>query len=591
MRRPAVLILLLALAPLGLLSAPPVAGQAGAGFRNPGEPVQVYFNLILRPALEAKPPGDDAFSSFYVSGLSDRTRAQLGEDQFTRYWRQMAEALARTGFIVSVSAAFGAPLESDGGEQALIHVTGSAHSLPIGDLAFLTVPINTILGCVPGLDANRVSSSACPPDAWPRPRAVGGRFDAVYRVVREGDGWKLILPEALVEQMRRLTPQVRVRRYGPNASVTQGGVTVRITEVVLRDEAAVLSLVIENTNDVAAEVLNALSLASLAGEDGSPSRTRLLRSRIPERVAAHSAAPATLVFDPLPIETRRLVLLLPDLGVGDRVFPLVIEMTVLPLPHAASGDAAVPAEPVLLYLLTASRSDFRSVPAQAAFYHRYLSEAIRRRVSERDFLDYYRSEGIDAWWCRLGLPDAFSLGRPAYDSGKTGAAIEMSVAGRPRSASPGGRESMVTFRVVKEGPAWKLTFPEDVVAVMQARPQERSYQVAASDSADGLELFITHIVIDQTSTTLLLEASNRSDVEIPLDLRATTRLHNQWDVVAAFHRGTLPARLGARSRVSGSLIFGPLPVESRELWLTVGRFLVRGSAVSLHLHIELKRCP
>lgn len=350
------LVLAAVLTLLGRAPASPTTGQAPLrpAFATPGEAVAAYFTQIVRPALERKAPGEDTLTAFYL-GLADRTRAELSEDQFTAFWKDVAARLARSGFTVSVSPSIGEPFESDTGGQALVHVTGTVHSLPIMGLAFLVVPVTAVLGCVPGLDPRRSPSSECLPDSWPRTLEGGGRFDAVFRVVREGQGWRLILPRGLVEEMRRLTPQPQVRRHVPNALATRGGLTVRVSEVVFARERSTAWLAIENASDAAIDLLNPLSLASLVGQGDVRAQTRIVRSTIPEAVPAHSSARAVLVFDPLPLETRRLLLSLPGIRLGEQEVSLTIEMTLLP--HAGGGSDPVPAEPLLLYLLTAVRPD------------------------------------------------------------------------------------------------------------------------------------------------------------------------------------------------------------------------------------------
>lgn len=209
-------------------------------------------------------------------------------------------------------------------------------------------------------------------------------------------------------------------------------------------------------------------------------------------------------------------------------------------------------------------------------------------MSERDFLEYYRSEGIDAWLCRLGLPDAFVLGRPVFDSGRTRATIQVRVIG---GHSPGaGAPTLPSFQVVKEGTTWKLILPEDIVAEIKTRPSRRSHQVSATGMSDGVAVYVTAVDLYGTGTTAHLRVSNLTGVEIGLEL-GMTRLRSSGGTAATLTRSSLPQRMAPRAQVSGTLTFGPLPVESRELRLTLQQFIVRGSAVSLDLPITLTRCP
>ncbi len=138
------------------------------------------------------------------------------------------------------------------------------------------------------------------------------------RAVTEGDTWKLVLPESVIADMRKATPEPAANRYAPNTTASDGGVTARVVEVILEKDTTAVRLSVENVGTDEARLLNAFSLATLTDESGNSHNTRILRSTLPERVAARASVAVTLVFDPVPLTSQKLSLSLPGIGAGDR---------------------------------------------------------------------------------------------------------------------------------------------------------------------------------------------------------------------------------------------------------------------------------
>lgn len=594
------LILLLCLAFLttsGLLLVASTVGQPVSDFVSPKDTVHRYFDSILRPALEGKSPPDDIVRAFYNAGLSDRTRAQVSENQFTEYWKYVASRMARTVPFSGLTYSIGEPLEGEIHDQALSLVTGSVNGGLFGAV-FRILPTGAIVGCVS--DMHR-SSSDCTRSSL---ADSGGEFEATYWVVREDNTWKLVLHDGLVKEMQKLTRPVR--RYRPNVAAAQEGLIIRVQEVTLQTEATTLRLRIENTNDVEAGFRNALSLASLTDDRGGTFNTRILRSTIPETVPAHSSAVADLTFgtlptfEPVPVDARKLSLSLPYVRVRDSELNVELDIALLPLPHSAVIRTSIPGEPVLVYLLTLFHPTFTTEETLKTLYQALLSSETRGQVTEREFIVYHQSAGLDAWLCRLGVPDDFTIGVPTYQAPHQ-ASIPVTTARRswtPVKPTP----DALTFRVVKEEDAWKLALQEDVVKEIKAHPSLmrryhfRHFGLRTSEQQEDLQVEVTEVVLGADKTILQVWTKNfggrDSSYDRPLEGTLTV-IRPVWGREGQQHRtyGLLElfvphVDLKPQMESLETLEFDPIPLEAREVWLTLRNFGPIRSIVTVKIVLD-----
>ncbi|HEX4835426.1 MAG TPA: hypothetical protein VFW01_03730 [bacterium] len=592
-----ILVSLLGLAFLtssGLLLVASTRGQPVSDFVSPKDTVQRYFDSILRPALgERKSPPDDIVRVFYNAGLSDRTREQVSENQFTEYWKYVADRTARALLaIVDLKYSIGEPVESEARDQALILVTGSYQGL-------FDAP--AIVGCIS--DMHRSSS-----DCTRRSRIdSGGEFEATYWIVREDNAWKLVLHDDLVREMQNLTRPVR--RYRPNVAAAQEGLIIRVQEVTLQTEATTLRLLIENTNDVEAGFRNALSLASLTDDRGVTFNTRILRSTIPETVPAHSSAVADLtfvgnltIFEAVPVDARKLSLSLPYVRVRDSELTLALDIALRPFPHAAVIRTSIPGEPVLVYLLTLFRPRDPTGETLKTLYQTLLSSETRGQVTEQEFVEYHQSAALDAVLCRLGVPDDFTIGVPTYPAPRQ-ASIQVTTARRGRlPARIKPVTTVLTFRVVKQEDAWKIVLEQDFVKEIKARPSpERRYHPDAKGSEGGIDVRVNEVELDPHTTRVSLFIQNFNNRDISLaNVDAATKLsvkgggtyslYRSWDVFRL--SWGLPSVVQRSLAVYATLEFGSIPLEARELWLTLGNFDTSKFSVGVKIVLDTaSACP
>jgi hypothetical protein len=541
--------------------------------------VSRYFDDILRPALDGKSPPDGVIRAFYNSGLSDRTREQVSENQFMEYWTYVAGRMAQTARLFGVRYSIGEPIESEAGDQALILVTGSVNAGLLG-AEFYVLPTGAIVGCVS--DMHR-SSSDCTRSSL---AASDGEFEATYWAVKEDNAWKLVLPEGLVREMQTQTARVTVRRYRPNIVAAQDGLTIRVQEVTLQTESTTLRLLIENVTDVEAGLRNALSLTSLTDDRGVTFNTRNLRSTIPEIVPAHSSAVADLsfvadltTFATVPVDARTLSLSLPYVRVQDRELTLHVDIALRPLPHAAMIRKSIPGEPVLVYLLTLVRPTSTTEETLKTVYQTFLSSETRGQVTEHEFVNFHRSVALDAWMCWLGVPDDFTIGVPTYSSPGQASILVTTVRRERAWLAPVRRLSdLLIFRVVKEEETWKFSLPEVLVEAIKTHPPLiRRYQLGAADEHDGLRVVVHEVVLEANKATVQLFLENDTNHDVSYDRTEATLTGRRGETFAlefpvrpslTFHHSYygLPGYSGE------TLEFAPIPLEARELRLTLRGF-------------------
>ncbi len=570
-------------------------GQRGSDFLSPKDAVHRYFDSILGPALEGKSPPDDIVRAFYNAGLSDRTREQVSENQFTEYWKYVASRMAGTAHS-GLKYSIGEPVESEAHDQALSLVTGSIGAGLFGAV-FNVLPTGAIVGCVsdmhrPSSDCSR--SSLADSD---------GEFEAMYWIVREDNAWKLVLHDGLVREMQKLTPRVTVRRYRLNVAAAQGGgLIIRVQEVTLQTEATTLRLRIENTNDVEAGFRNALSLASLTDDRGVTFNTRILRSTIPETVPAHSFAVADLTFatlptfEPVPVDARKLSLSLPYVRVRDSELTLGLDIALLPLPHAAVIRTSIPGEPVLVYLLTLLRPTFTTEETLKALYQTRLSSETRGQVTEREFVDYHRSAALDAWLCRLGVPDDFTIGVPTFSAPRQASVPVMTSRGKHWPPAPvKATTDAVTFRIVKEEDTWKLVLHEDFVKEIKAHPplMRRYHQdsrIWAYSEQGGSWFKVYEVVLDADKTIVRLFTNDRDRAATTLTVMGgQTYFPAAYLAVKEEDTWKLALQFGISSPVpvfSETLEFYSIPLEARQLQLTMGNFVTNKSSVDVNIVLD-----
>ena len=163
------------------------------------------------------------------------------------------------------------------------------------------------------------------------PQGSRERVTIAYRLTRESVGWRLALPDQEVAAIQRYPAGTPTRRYALDSAVSAHEVTLHMREAIASKDGTVLLLSIENTGDADAQVLTALSLATLTTEDGRTHNVRLLRSAFPDVIPAGMSGSATLVFEPIPDDTGGLQFSLSGVRVAGDQFDLTVGLQLAPV--------------------------------------------------------------------------------------------------------------------------------------------------------------------------------------------------------------------------------------------------------------------
>lgn len=576
----------------------PASGQSPPAGPGPRQTVAAYFDTVVRPVFANKYAADGPLRLFYQTGLSDRTRAQVSEDQFLAFWQQVAAgAQGLFGGVDLRDLSVGDPIESEAMDQALVSVTGTASGW------IRKIPVDAIFGCV-SIEQSQVSAPVCSQD-FPPSVDADNRLETVYLVAREGDAWKLVLHQNLVREMQKIKPPGGIRRYVIDAAVSQDGVGLRVREVSLAKDRSTVALIIQNSTEADARLLNALSLATLTDESGQTHDVRILRSRVPEVVEAGSTVPADLVFEPVFIDTRKLTLSLNGIELGTREVNLHSEITLLP--YTDQRGTPVPGEPAYLFLLTVLRLPFRAEPTLRVVYRTQLAEGLRSQISDQQFLEYYASDTASRVACRWGTPESFTIGPPVYDATKDKASIEATIRYKRNVPKPGEIiPSTVAFRMAKEGANWKLILPDQIVNDMKMphQPTKRQFRVnGPSDSPwlGGLLLRVKTIVESARETLVPLEIyRNPLDTFEFVDPDVGTYLEDSatGDRYRLTSDLSIPAWVMLQNPVHIALTFDPIPLSAQEVRLVIAYRLTpyrsaEGPIATASVDLELKPqiCP
>lgn len=354
-------LLFLALLTFSTLSlVPPAGGQTPLGSGSPRAPLLSYYDTIVHPALEGKVPADGTLRSFYTTTLSIRTRALVNDDQFADYWKRVASRFGRLGYNGTVKYVVGEPIPEDSAagsvqnesaDQARISVTVTTEYHPsVGHYLFAF--IGDVVALAIGIAGCAFDARCQPPGSGYWPEGTRSTVELYYTVVREGETWKLVLSADETAEMQKLPSHVAVKRYGPNTTASNSGLTLRVIEATLGKDTTTLRLSLQNAGGTEARVLNALSLATLTDDSGATHDTRILRSTFPETVPAGTSALVTLVFEPAPLDSKKLLLALSGIRMGEEEFPLAVDIVLVapttpPQPPAPSpaGPPALPTSP------------------------------------------------------------------------------------------------------------------------------------------------------------------------------------------------------------------------------------------------------
>lgn len=569
--------------------ASPLGGQTRAGFQSPKEPFLTYFDAIVLPAAKGQALTEDTLRSFYISGLSAETRASFSEDQFVDYWSQL-KSPGRLGYIKTVKYEIIEPVESEARDQALIFATVSVDYNPgaFPQIIDFLSAVASGLGCLPFVGSASTCNSS---RSYQSSSSSHESSDVVYRVLKESDGWKLVLPEAAANEIRKVMPRVAARHYHPGTAASDHGVTVQVLEVALEKDATTLRLSIRNATDSAVPLLLAFASTTLTDDAGKAYTIHMLRSTFPETLQPQGSASATLVFEPAPLGAKKFLLLLPRTRVGDETASLTLDITLAPLPSPKATYTPIPGEPVIFYLAALRRVRFSPPYLQdeplKGFYQTYLASESQIEVSEREFVDYIKGH----FRSLIG----FAIGVPVYNPSRDHASLQVTTTWEQIVLfGPNTRTDTMTLSVVKEGTAWKLVLPEEIIQDIQRVPPDvttKRYASTAAVAAKGVTFRVQEVVLGRTLTTLQLSVENDTDSDVnlfamSLGTTLTDRLGKTY--ATRYLHSTLPEKVNARSAVTGSLAFEPLPIESRRFLITIRDLRIDDNTLILPLDVRLK---
>lgn len=313
-------LLLCAILAVSMFFGAPAGAQAAADSQSTTEPLRVYLDTIVRPALEGKAPADDVLRIFYTAHLATETRVQVDVDQFTAYWKHVAAGGDRLGYVRTVTYMISEPGESRIQNQALVNVTVTKNYNPGSFLGFIAAV----------WDAGIAFGGGGRSGPYYNPQSSRDSVTIAYHLAEEPDGWRLVLPDQTVAAMQQYPSRTVVKRYMRDDTVSENGVTVQMHEAIVSKDATVLLLSIQNAGDAEVQVWAAFSLATLTDETGGVRNVRILRSVFPETIPAGMSGIATLVFDPIPDDSRQLLLSLRGARLGDRDVDLMLSLQLAP---------------------------------------------------------------------------------------------------------------------------------------------------------------------------------------------------------------------------------------------------------------------
>lgn len=288
---------------------------------TPLDPLLAYLNTIVLPAAKGQPLTDEALKAFYEGDhLLPSTRVQVGEDQFVEYWKNVVTNYAPgAAHVADADYALSEPMYNDANDEALITSDLTVAVAQTQGLQLFAILV--AIGCA-------ASGTSC------TPMTIGGRrlteAATTYRIVKLRDTWRLELPPDIVRDIQKLPTKITAKRYAPNASVTEGGLTLWASEVALDRDVTTVRLAVENTTDYDLNLFNAVTLAILTDEHGETYRARALRTSFPDHLPQKSSVEGYLAFEPVPVGTNKLQLAFPEITVGDQVVTLKLEIMLTP---------------------------------------------------------------------------------------------------------------------------------------------------------------------------------------------------------------------------------------------------------------------
>ena len=119
-----------------------------------------------------------------------------------------------------------------------------------------------------------------------------------------------------------------VRRVALNARAAAGPVMVSVSGVEFSRDATVLTMTIQNSGDVEAELFNAVGNATLTDNTGKSYAARFLRSEVPDRVAPRGQIEGRLAFEPLPLPpaVNAALLTMSEIRVGNEIYEVKVQL-------------------------------------------------------------------------------------------------------------------------------------------------------------------------------------------------------------------------------------------------------------------------
>ncbi len=117
------------------------------------------------------------------------------------------------------------------------------------------------------------------------------------------------------------------KTYRTTAQATDRGITVRVAQVSLRGYRGEVSLTIENGTDSEANLTTTQLEARIVDEWGNAEPLELLHSTLPDRISARGSATGILVFEHGRVSTRKLLLVLPRVRVGEQEISFQIDIS------------------------------------------------------------------------------------------------------------------------------------------------------------------------------------------------------------------------------------------------------------------------
>jgi hypothetical protein len=118
------------------------------------------------------------------------------------------------------------------------------------------------------------------------------------------------------------------RTFGLDARAAAGPMAVHVSNAEFTRQATTLTVMVENAGEAEANLFVAIGEARLVDNTGQAYAVRMLRSDLPDRVAARSQVRGRLVFEPLPIPpaVTSAVLTLPEIRAGSEAYQLKVDL-------------------------------------------------------------------------------------------------------------------------------------------------------------------------------------------------------------------------------------------------------------------------